>query len=101
MLTTLDQDIDRLRKRFYVDWVNVDGDLEVTQFWATSPDEALDQARASLRLKWGERILGVTDDWDAVIVDGEPVLRHEWEARRQTEYVIAMGEALFPSREAA
>ncbi len=102
MLATSDHNIDHLPKRFYVDWINLDGDLEVTPFWAASAGEALAQVHAWSWLKPGERLLGVSAAWDAVVVDDEVMLRREWfERQREAEYVLAMGAAAFPHEKEA
>lgn len=96
-MTIRDHDIERLPKRYYIDWINLDGDLEVTPFWAASAGEALAQLHQWSWLKPGERLLGVSHDWDAVVVDDEVMLRQEWfERQRETEYVLAMGAAASP-----
>ena len=102
MPITLDHDIDRLPKRYYVDWINLGGDLEVTPYWAASAGEALAQVLDWSWLKPGERLLGVSAEWDAVVVDGEAMLRREWfERQREAEYALAMGAAFSCSKEAA
>ncbi len=104
MPATLKRDLrwQPLHKRFYVDWINLDGDLEVTPFWAASAGEALAQVHQWSWLKPGERLLGVSSDWDAVSVDGEVMLRREWfERQREAEYALAMGAAFSCSKEAA
>ena len=47
-----------LLKRFYVEWLDEDGDLETTPFWATGPADAVAQADDWL-LSSAARVLGV------------------------------------------
>ena len=92
-----------MRKRFYVEWINEDGDQELTPFWAIDPTDAVSQARDWL-LGSVVRVLGVRGGWDAVIVDGRPMLRADWEARcearerlRETAPTAALAADFFDS----